>query len=143
MYVGFRLDDIFVLVVARGRRQRFFRVDVQKNLLLRVKGASGCSSGRWFCHMNLRKNILPHDPTEEPSSAQMNRSVFHTWKNLLLQAGFILLRKNVLLHEIAEEGFSVVREILPAEEPSSAATCFIVYFFFILKIVPEPSFYSY
>ena len=70
VYAGLRLDNICVLLVAQGKRRRFFRSCVNINY------------GRRFFSGNARKKVfpciaakklLPRDLTEEPSSTLINQ----------------------------------------------------------------------
>ena len=43
--------------------------DMRKKHLPHVKDASSPSGGRWFVRWFMQKNVLPREPTEEPSRA--------------------------------------------------------------------------
>jgi len=62
---------------------RFFRVELQKNLLPHMIDALSPSSGRWFFHWFLWMKVLPREPTDEPSSAWRRRSIFHMPKKVI------------------------------------------------------------
>jgi len=106
----------------RGRR--FFCGNPRKKLLPRVSrtlhfllaedGSSAAIRGRSFFHGSARMKVLPPVSAEEGSSACF-----------------------------CGRRFFCDKDFFPAEEPSSASTCFIEFCNFFKKVIPEPWFFSY